>query len=102
MYDLGLPESVFTDSARRSSTAHGSRAPPCRPARRAHAAGEEPLPTDLAATSTSVERDILVRALEQPSLQPHGGGAASGLSLRQMRYRMARLATSTSAATTPA
>jgi two-component system response regulator PilR (NtrC family) len=38
-----------------------------------------------------VERDLLVRALEQHRLNRTVAGASLGLSLRQMRYRMARL-----------
>jgi two-component system response regulator PilR (NtrC family) len=38
-----------------------------------------------------VERDILLRALEQHRFNRTAAGASLGLSLRQMRYRMARL-----------
>ena len=53
--------------------------------------GEVPLPSDLAAYLDAVERDILVRALEQHRNNRTAAGASLGLSLRQMRYRMARL-----------
>ena len=49
------------------------------------------LPTDLAAHLDHIERDILVRALEKHRLNRTAAGASLGLSLRQMRYRMARL-----------
>jgi two-component system response regulator PilR (NtrC family) len=49
------------------------------------------LPTDLAAHLDAVERDILVRALERHRNNRTAAGASMGLSLRQMRYRMARL-----------
>lgn len=52
---------------------------------------EEPLPTDLAVYLDDVERDILVRALERHRFNRTAAGASLGLSLRQMRYRMARL-----------
>ena len=52
---------------------------------------EEPLPNDLAAHLDEVERDILVRALERHRFNRTAAGASLGLSLRQMRYRMARL-----------
>ncbi len=52
---------------------------------------EAPLPSDLAAYLDAVERDILVRALEQHRNNRTAAGASLGLSLRQMRYRMARL-----------
>ena len=53
--------------------------------------GGAPLPSDLAAYLDAVERDILVRALEQHRNNRTAAGASLGLSLRQMRYRMARL-----------
>ena len=51
----------------------------------------EPLPSDLAAHLDHIERDILVRALEKHRYNRTAAGASLGLSLRQMRYRMARL-----------
>ncbi len=50
-----------------------------------------PLPTDLAEHLDSVERDILERALAAHRYNRTAAGASLGLSLRQMRYRMARL-----------
>ena len=38
-----------------------------------------------------MERDILVRALEQHRYNRTAAGVSLGLSLRQIRYRMARL-----------
>ncbi|MDT7837453.1 sigma-54-dependent transcriptional regulator [Aquabacterium sp. OR-4] len=49
------------------------------------------LPSDLAAYLDQVERDILMRALEKYRFNRTAAGASLGLSLRQMRYRMARL-----------
>ena len=49
------------------------------------------LPTDLAAYLDAVERNILERALDQFRYNRTAAGASLGLSLRQMRYRMARL-----------
>jgi two-component system response regulator PilR (NtrC family) len=54
-------------------------------------AGAEALPRDLAAHLDEVERDILERALELHRYNRTAAGASLGLSLRQMRYRMARL-----------
>ena len=48
-------------------------------------------PSDLQAYLDEVERDILVRALERYRYNRTAAGASMGLSLRQMRYRMARL-----------
>ena len=52
---------------------------------------EVPLPDDLGGYLDEVERDILVRALERHRFNRTAAGASLGLSLRQMRYRMARL-----------
>ncbi|MEY4763787.1 MAG: hypothetical protein RI907_460 [Pseudomonadota bacterium] len=54
-------------------------------------AAAQALPSDLATHLDEVERDILVRALHQHRLNRTAAGASLGLSLRQMRYRMARL-----------
>jgi two-component system response regulator PilR (NtrC family) len=84
--DLGLPESAFaeTTGGALDETPALARTPPEPPA---HA----PLPSDLAAYLDLVERDILERALEQHRFNRTAAGASLGLSLRQMRYRMARL-----------
>jgi len=90
VYDLDLPESVFTDSAAQeldrlpSEAAEADRAAVALPA-------EEPLPKDLARYLDDVEREILVRALEHHRYNRTAAGISLGLSLRQMRYRMARL-----------
>ncbi|MDE2434169.1 MAG: helix-turn-helix domain-containing protein, partial [Burkholderiales bacterium] len=52
---------------------------------------DQDLPQDLAGHLDSIERNILVQALEKHRLNRTAAGAALGLSLRQMRYRMARL-----------
>ncbi|MCO5976871.1 sigma-54-dependent transcriptional regulator [Ideonella oryzae] len=90
--DLGLPDTLLGDG-------HGDGEAPAMPvlARPAASApvedaGAEPLPTDLAAYLDEVERAILVRALRQHGFNRTAAGASLGLSLRQMRYRMARLA----------
>jgi two-component system, NtrC family, response regulator PilR len=49
------------------------------------------LPADLALYLDDVERDILERALERHRYNRTAAGASLGLTLRQMRYRMARL-----------
>ena len=49
------------------------------------------LPNDLAVYLDDIERDMLLRALEQHRFNRTAAGASLGLSLRQMRYRMARL-----------
>ncbi len=49
------------------------------------------LPSDLAKFLDDVERDILERSLDRFRYNRTAAGASLGLSLRQMRYRMARL-----------
>ncbi len=95
VYDLGLPESVFTDSAAQeldliTENTHGDVL------QAVHALAplvpvEEPLPSNLERHLDHVERDILARALERHRFNRTAAGASLGLSLRQMRYRMARL-----------
>ena len=55
------------------------------------AADAPPLPADLVAHLDAVERDIIVRALALHRFNRTAAGSSLGLSLRQMRYRMARL-----------
>jgi two-component system response regulator PilR (NtrC family) len=50
-----------------------------------------PLPADLVAYLDAVERDLIVRALAVHRNNRTAAGSVLGLSLRQMRYRMARL-----------
>jgi two-component system response regulator PilR (NtrC family) len=49
------------------------------------------VPADLVAYLDEVEREVLVRALELHRYNRTAAGVAMGLTLRQMRYRMARL-----------
>jgi len=81
--DITLPgpdEPVAAADALASARAAAPQTPP-----------PPPLPSDLAAYLDAVERDILVRALERHRYNRTAAGASLGLSLRQMRYRMARL-----------
>jgi two-component system, NtrC family, response regulator PilR len=84
--DLGLPEAMLQDGTP-DSEAGALAALPAPLA----VPGETPLPADLARHLDDVERGILVRALEQHGFNRTAAGARLGLSLRQMRYRMARL-----------
>ncbi|MBT9490226.1 MAG: sigma-54-dependent Fis family transcriptional regulator [Rubrivivax sp.] len=61
------------------------------PAATAAAPADVVLPRDLQTHLDEVERDILLRALEKHRYNRTAAGASMGLSLRQMRYRMARL-----------
>jgi two-component system response regulator PilR (NtrC family) len=79
--DLGLP----SDAAGEGAASEPAPAP-------VPAMGSVPsLPSDLARHLDEVEREILERALERHRYNRTAAGAALGLSLRQMRYRMARL-----------
>jgi len=90
--ELGLPEELLQDCADGlPDSGHvplQALAPAPAPAPDAAA---EALPTDLAAYLDRVEREILERALERHRYNRTAAGASLGLSLRQMRYRMARL-----------
>ncbi len=88
--DLGLPEEVMHDNGLDCGPDSGLAA--LAPAEAPHAQ-EVPaaLPSNLVAHLDAAERDILERALERYRYNRTAAGASLGLSLRQMRYRMARL-----------
>jgi two-component system response regulator PilR (NtrC family) len=89
--DLGLPDDAMVESEFvELDMPPEPEAAPLPPAA-APAAAPAPLPADLVAYLDEVERDILVRALERYRFNRTAAGASLGLSLRQMRYRMARL-----------
>ncbi len=83
--DLGLPEELLRESV----AGELDRVPTAPPA--TDPATTAPLPSDLAAYLDAVEREILERALDRHRYNRTAAGASLGLSLRQMRYRMARL-----------
>ena len=97
--DLGLPDSLLGADAVVSESAYGAlEAALDAPVVAASGASlppelrdGSPLPKDLAVYLDEVERRILLRALEQYRNNRTAAGASLGLSLRQIRYRMARL-----------
>ena len=93
--DLGLPEALLDDSqfgALDVLDGGAALAAEAGLAVRSDAEDSEAeLPVDLAAYLDEVERSILLRALARHRFNRTAAGAALGLSLRQMRYRMARL-----------
>ena len=95
--DLGLPEEALDDTL--GADAETAVVPTPLPAAPAAASNAAALPGDLAAHLDAVERDILERALERHRYNRTAAGASLGLSLRQMRYRMARLAVGTAVGT---
>jgi two-component system response regulator PilR (NtrC family) len=52
---------------------------------------DSPLPTDLQRHLDQQERDILVKTLKETSFNRTMAASRLGLSLRQIRYRIARL-----------
>ena len=94
--DLGLPESLLPEPSLLAADVDVASAASAALAAPAGAADSAPatasaLPADLAAYLDAVERDILERALERHRYNRTAAGASLSLSLRQMRYRMARL-----------
>jgi two-component system response regulator PilR (NtrC family) len=85
--DLGLPEEAMADLETETAAASTEAIVPTPTG---NAAGPD-LPRDLVAHLDAVERDILERALERHRYNRTAAGASLGLTLRQMRYRMARL-----------
>ncbi|MCU0929245.1 MAG: sigma-54 dependent transcriptional regulator [Burkholderiaceae bacterium] len=85
--DLGLPDEALADGDAEPAAEAEVAAPVAPPG---DAAGAS-LPRDLVAHLDAVERDILERALERHRYNRTAAGASLGLTLRQMRYRMARL-----------
>ncbi len=105
--DLGLPDTALTDSATPELDLISSYTPVdvsvlMPPPVIAAPQAAPPLPTDLEAYLDDVERDILLRALERYRNNRTAAGASMGLSLRQMRYRMARLNVTVGGSETPA
>jgi len=88
--DLGLAEAA-PPAVAVAVAAAGTRAAAPMAVAAVEVAVAAALPVDLVAYLDDVEREVLVRALEQHRYNRTAAGAAMGLTLRQMRYRMARL-----------
>jgi two-component system response regulator PilR (NtrC family) len=89
--DSGAIAAVVVDDADALTAADAMGAGSMPHAGRSVPAAVEPVPDDLVRYLDEVERVILVRALERQNFNRTAAGASLGLSLRQMRYRMARL-----------
>jgi two-component system, NtrC family, response regulator PilR len=87
--DLGLPDAVLQPGGGEAESPSASAATPA--AAKPAADNLVMFPSDLAAHLDQVEREILEAALERHRYNRTAAGASLGLSLRQMRYRMARL-----------
>ena len=61
------------------------------PSHTADTGASAPLPNDLQAWLDHQERDILIRALRETGFNRTATAARLGISLRQIRYRIARL-----------
>ena len=88
--DDGVPEAVDLPGTSPATPPAATSIPALAPTP-APATEQAPLPHDLVVHLDEVERGILVRALQQHRGNRTAAGASLGLSLRQMRYRMARL-----------
>jgi two-component system response regulator PilR (NtrC family) len=88
--DLGLPDSSLSEPVNAALDAQPVP-PPAAASAAVSTAPATALPADLQAYLDGVERDILLRALERYRYNRTAAGASMGLTLRQMRYRMARL-----------
>jgi two-component system response regulator PilR (NtrC family) len=86
--DLGLDDEAFGDSDWQGLE---TGAEPAALLVGAEAPAQVALPRDLVAYLDAVERDILTRTLAAHRNNRTAAGSSLGLSLRQMRYRMARL-----------
>jgi len=91
--DLGLPDALLDDGRSESQFA-AFEVPVVAAAVADGVSLPEELPADLARYLDEVERVILLRALELHRFNRTAAAASLGLSLRQIRYRMARLAIS--------
>jgi two-component system response regulator PilR (NtrC family) len=92
--DLGLPDSLLDDSQLGGlDAAEEFDLAAAASAAKSFGLAKAPvdLPSDLARYLDDVERTILLRALTQHRFNRTAAGASLGLSLRQIRYRMARL-----------
>ncbi len=88
-------EAVAAPAPPASPAAAPEAAPPApRPAAEARPA-PPPLPSDLQAWLDQQEREILVRALHESGFNRTAAAARLGMSLRQIRYRIARLGITT-------
>jgi two-component system response regulator PilR (NtrC family) len=90
--DLGLPDTLLDEG--RSESQFAALELPVEAAVAEGVSLPEELPSDLARYLDEVERAILLRALELHRFNRTAAAASLGLSLRQIRYRMARLAIS--------
>ncbi|MFN3303237.1 MAG: sigma-54-dependent transcriptional regulator [Roseateles sp.] len=88
--DLGLPDTLLDDGSSVSQFAALETPVAAAPVAEGLSLPEQ-LPSDLAVYLDEVERAILLRALSQHRFNRTAAAASLGLSLRQIRYRMARL-----------
>jgi two-component system response regulator PilR (NtrC family) len=91
--DLGLPDALLDGGRSESQFAALETPVEAAPLAQGLSLPDE-LPADLARYLDEVERAILLRALEAHRFNRTAAAASLGLSLRQIRYRMARLAIS--------
>lgn len=89
-------ETAIAEPAPSSAAAAGGEAPRAAAAPAAESKPVAPaLPSDLQAYLDQQEREILVRALHESGFNRTAAAARLGMSLRQIRYRIARLGITT-------
>ena len=86
VHDLGIDEGPLAAEDVRDETVPAPPGPPAAPG-----GAVDALPNDLQAYLDDIEREVLHRALQKHRYNRTAAGESLGLSLRQMRYRMARL-----------
>ena len=88
-------EELQVDFAPTQAQSLGGEAAEAPPPARAAPAPAEVMPGDLQAYLDQQEREILVKALQESGFNRTAAAQRLGLSLRQIRYRIARLAIAT-------
>jgi two-component system response regulator PilR (NtrC family) len=107
-FDLGFPENTLEAHDTQDDAADHNEESPCdanasllppRPSKMPRLDhSDHDLPNDLQAYLDAIEKRVLLQALTRYNNNRTAAGASLGLSLRQMRYRMARLNVSMGAA----
>ena len=85
------PHTDMAPAAFNASTSSASLANPVQTQHQPTVGSTVPLPSDLQAWLDQQERDILIRALREAGFNRTATAARLGISLRQIRYRIARL-----------
>lgn len=85
------PAAATPDATRAAADAAPAPAAPTAPAAASNALGADELPSNLPDYLNQVERDIILRALNQTQFNRTQAASLLGISLRQLRYQMQKL-----------